>query len=72
MKKKAGIEREKEENETSGDVARGADETEKERKEEGEEGRKGKGNECLKSIEAGGWSRKRKIVKSARGSSREF
>lgn len=58
MKKKVGIEREKKENETSGDDARGG------RDREREEGQVEKGSECLKSIEAGGWLRERKIVKS--------
>lgn len=60
MKKKAGIEREKEESETSGDDVRGGRDREK-----GGEGRKSerKRQRVLEEYRSGGWSRKRKIVK---------
>lgn len=52
MKKKAGMEREKKESETNGDDVRGGRDG-KEGEEERRGRAKGKGNECLKSIEAG-------------------
>lgn len=58
MKKKAEIEREKEESETSGDDVRGGRDREK-------GGRKSerKRQRVLEEYRSGGWSRKRKIVK---------
>lgn len=59
MKKKAGIEREKKESETSGDDVRGG------REKEGEERKsERKRQRVLEEYRSRGWSRKRKIVKS--------